>query len=298
MTGTSLRRYERPRELPGSPVAMAGPEIAPQDLGPALAGSALGPGSRDLLRALLRLGAIREFGGGGVGIEYGSLLKTSVRPDLLAGHISEAADHLQAQRANLLVVPGMSGYPIGAMYALAAGLPGLLLKKGKLQPDGDYPAGSFVIPSYTGDGDVVMSADVDAARDLLRSIAEAQLEAQAGSGRVRLEIRIAGADDIIDKGTMSQAVGESGIALARELLGQVVGDHRAATGDARPIEVGVEVVAWVTPLMKGYNGPQEQIRRLFGITPFAGLTVTGLRMDPPAIGIEGLGVVPFRAWAD
>jgi hypothetical protein len=33
--------------------------------------------------------------------------------------------------------------------------------------------------------------------------------------------------------------------------------------------------------------------RWFGIVPFAGLNVTGVHLDPPAIGIDGLGVVGF-----
>ena len=53
------------------------------------------------------------------------------------------------------------------------------------------------------------------------------------------------------------------------------------------------MVAWVTPLIKGYNRPQEHLQRWFGIDPFAGLNITSVHLDPPAIGIEGLGVVAF-----
>ena len=72
------------------------------------------------------------FPGGGAGIEYGGLLKTAARPDYIAAHVQEAADHLRERQADLLLVPGMSGYPVGAMYALAPDTPALLLKKSKL----------------------------------------------------------------------------------------------------------------------------------------------------------------------
>jgi hypothetical protein len=172
----------------------------------------------------------------------------------------------------------------------------LLLKKQKHGPEADstrYPAGSFVIPSYTGDGDVVMSADLAATQDIVDSIVGPQLEAQAGANSVTLSVRVAGADDIIDKATMSQAVSESAIIVGAAAVERFIARYRARTGDTRPIEADVRVVAWVTPLIKGYNRPQESLNRWFGITPFAGLNVTSVHLDPPALGIEGLGIVEF-----
>ncbi|MBA2470165.1 MAG: hypothetical protein H0V37_12235, partial [Chloroflexia bacterium] len=72
-----------------------------------------------------------------------------------------------------------------------------------------------------------------------------------------------------------------------------VARHRFRTGDTRPVGQDVRVVAWVTPLIKGYNRPHEHLHRWFGIVPFAGLNVTSVHLDPPALGIEGLGVVAF-----
>jgi hypothetical protein len=155
------------------------------------------------------------------------------------------------------------------------------------------PAGSFLIPSYTGDGDVVISADPPAMQDIVESIVRPQLKAQAGAGEIRIEIRVAGADDIIDKATMSQAVSESALIVAKAAADRCLAQHRFRTGDTRPAEVDVQVVAWVTPLIKGYNRPHEHLMRWFGITPFAGLNVTSVHLDPPAIGIEGVGVVAF-----
>jgi hypothetical protein len=66
-----------------------------------------------------------------------------------------------------------------------------------------------------------------------------------------------------------------------------------ATGDVRPIVPKVEVVAWVTPLIKGYNRPQEHLKRHFGLVPFAGLNVTSVHLEPSAIGVEGVGIVGF-----
>ena len=287
-----LPRYERAHEA-----------VTPQEAGvliPAakiearIAASPLSPGARGLLRGLLRLGRPAVFPGGGVGVEYGALLKTAARPDYLAAHLAEAADHLRERRADLLMVPGMSGYPVGAMYALAAELPAILLKKQAHDPaidPPDYPPGSFVIPSYTGEGDVVMSADMAAVADIVDAILTAQLAAQDGVEVPTLSLRVAGADDIIDKATMSQAVSESALVVARAAMAAFRRRYRDRTGDGRAMRESVATVAWVTPLLKGYNRPREHLRRTLGIEPFAGLTLTGVHLDPPALGIEGVGVI-------
>lgn len=293
---TTLPRYERPVESPCDSPDLTNIDVVPfTGCEAAIAGSALSPGARQLLCGLLRVGTTRDFPGGGVGIEYGSLLKTAARPDFLAGHIAEAAAHLRACNADLLVVPGMSGYPIGAMYAIVSGLPAILLKKTRLEgnPVGAFPAGSFIIPSYTGDGDVVMSADREAAQDIVDTIITAQLAAQADRAAPSLSLRLAGADDIIDKATMSQAVGESALVIGRAAIDDFIRRHRLATGDERPIDHRVELVAWVTPLIKGYNGPHAHLARSFGITPFAGLNITSVHLTPAAIGIEGVGILSF-----
>jgi hypothetical protein len=152
----TLPRYTRPHEDVAAAPADTIISFAQTDS--AIADSVLSEGARALLRGLLRIGTARVFPGGGAGIEYGGLLKTAARPEYIAEHVAEAAAHLQEQRVDLLLVPGMSGYPIGAMYALAAGIPALLLKKSRLgdEPPSAYPTGAFVIPSYTGEGDVVM----------------------------------------------------------------------------------------------------------------------------------------------
>jgi len=299
MTGShenaiSLPRYERPLEVPTPPAPLADGEFVPYDeLDRALASASLTEGGRDLLRGLLRLGRTAMFAGGGAGIEYGSLLKTAARPKYIAAHVREAAAHLQEQRVDLLVVPGMSGYPVGSMYAIVSGIPAVLLKKQRHAPDGLYPPGSFLIPSYTGDHDVVMSADLAATQDIVDEILSAQLAAQADAETLAFTLRVAGADDIIDKATMSQAVSESAMIVGSAAIARFAARHRALTGDHRPVTESVEVVAWVTPLIKGYNGPHEHLRRWFGITPFAGLNVTSLHLEPCAIGVEGIGVVGF-----
>jgi hypothetical protein len=289
----TLPRYERPRETPSTAVGTEPGAVIPFARVPAaLAASSLSAGSRALLLGLLRTGTTRVFPGGGVGIEYGGLLKTAVRPDDLGPHVREVAEHLRSRRVDLLLVPGMSGYPVGAMYSLAADIPALLLKKQKLAPDGDaagYPAGSFVIPSYTGEGDVVMSADLDAARDLVAAIVARQIAAQPSAAELEIVVRCAGADDIIDKATMAHAITECAPRFCAAALDDAIAAHR----DARSARCRVEVVSWVTPLIKTYNGPREHLRRHFGIDPFAGLSVLGVQLDPPALAIEGLGVVGF-----
>ena len=290
----ALPRYRRPDEPAGAP-APPGTVAAWEEAAGAVAAAPLTPGGRALLLGLLRTGTARTFPGGGAGIEYGSLLKTAAQPEDVAGHVREAAAHLNERGIDLLLVPGMSGYPIGAMYALASGIPALLLKKSKLTAAEaeTYPPGAFVIPSYTGDGDVVMSADPGAVADIVGRICERKLAAQPGEGPATLALRCAGADDIIDKATMSQAVGESAVVIGQTAMADWIARHRAATGDHRAIETRVELAAWVTPLIKGYNHPQAHLKNWFGIEPFAGVNVTGLSLDPPALAVEGVGPVSF-----
>jgi len=295
----ALPRYERAHEAVATPQE-SGALIPAEEIEARIAASPLSPGSKGLLRGLLRLGRPAVFPGGGVGIEYGALLKTAVRPDYLASHLAEAAEHLRERRVDLLVVPGMSGYPVGAMYALAAGLPAILLKKQVHDPacdPADYPPGSFVIPSYTGEGDVVMSADMAAVADIVYAILTAQLAAQGEVAVPTLSLRVAGADDIIDKATMSQAVSESALVVGRAAMAAFRRRYRARTGDGRAMRETVATVAWVTPLLKGYNRPREHLRDTLGIEPFAGLTLTGVHLDPPALGIEGVGVIDVSAAA-
>jgi hypothetical protein len=293
---STLRRYSRPREEAISPQATD--EVIPfANCEAAIAASALSPGSRALLRGLLRVGATKTFPGGGAGIEYGSLLKTAARPEYIALHVREAATHLRAQRTDMLLVPGMSGYPVGAMYSLAAEIPALLLKKSRLgEADPNvYPAGAFVIPSYTGEGDVIMHADPAAAADIVATIVERKLAEQADRSEVEIELRLAGADDIIDKATMSQAISESAIVVGEAALGDAIARHRARTGDTRPITTCVSVVAWVTPLIKGYNRPQEHLWRTCGLRPFAGIDFSAVYLEPPAVGVAGLGTFAFAS---
>jgi len=291
----ALPRYHRPAEPATGAATDIGEPIPWERVPQAVEASALTPGGKRLLLALLRTGTTRMFGGGGAGIEYGSLLKTAAIPADVGEHVREAAEHLRRKRIDLLLVPGMSGYPIGAMYALAAGIPALLLKKTRLTAAEaeEFPPGAFVIPSYTGEGDVVMSADPNAVRDIVDAICERQLAAQPGAGPATLTIRCAGADDIIDKATMSQAVGESAVVIGQTAMADWIARHRAATGDARSIETRVELAAWVTPLIKGYNNPQAHLKNWFGIEPFAGVNVTGLSLEPPALAVEGVGAVSF-----
>jgi len=294
---TALPRYERPHEAAEAVTPLAIDDLIPRNaLEQAIAASALTPGAKDLVRGLVRLGRPAMFGGGGAGIEYGSLLKTAVRPAFLGEHTREVAAHLHKDRVDLLMVPGMSGYPVGAMYSVVAGIPAILLKKQKHRPDvapASFPPGAFVIPSYTGDGDVVMSADLEAIQDVIDGIVRQQVAAQQRAERIALSLRVAGADDIIDKATMSQAVSESALVLGKAAIATAVAHYREESDDPRPVDIDVRVVTWVTPLIKGYNRPHEHLMRWFGITPFAGINVTGVRLDPPAIGIEGLGVVGF-----
>src|SRR5215213_2174015 len=295
LTVSPLPHYTRPRE---ETIAAPLEEIIPfSHCDAVIDNSTLSAGSRALLRGLLRIGSTRIFPGGGAGIEYGGLLKTAARPDYIAAHVSEAANHLREREADLLLVPGMSGYPVGAMYALAASTPALLLKKSKLSDANPnaYPAGAFVIPSYTGEGDVVMHADPAAVDDIVATIVARKLENLVDQPVIELELRVAGADDIIDKATMSQAVSESAVVVGEEAIGRCLARHRAQTGDQRPANVQVSVVAWATPLIKSYNRPREHLWQTFKLQPFAGLDIYSVHLDPPAIGVTGVGCIGFSA---
>jgi len=291
-----LPRYDRPSEAIAPPLTSAA-AIPWARAGQEIDASALTPGGKALLLALLRCGTTKIFPGGGAGIEYGSLLKTAARPDEIGGHIREAAAHLNDREVDIVLVPGMSGYPIGSMYALAAGLPALLLKKSRVTPAEaeQFPPGAFVIPSYTGEGDVVMSADPAAVADIIASVCERKMARQSDVEAPEIHLRFAGADDIIDKAVMSRAVGDSAGVIGALAIEHWLADWRIRTGDTRPITSRVELAAWVTPLVKGYNRPQDHLRAWFGIEAFAGLTISSLSIDPPAIGIEGVGTLEFAS---
>jgi hypothetical protein len=294
MSDSGIRRYVRPveQQTRRERITPLTPKMAEQ----AIALSMLSSGSKTLLRGLLELGSVQNFPGGGIGIEYGSLLKTAVRPDIVAGHVEEAAKHLQERQVDVLLVPGMSGFPIGSIYSYVAGIPAILLRKSEIRSDRPltYSAGAFVIPSYTGEGDVVMTADPTGVQDIVDGLLATQLAAQKEAEELHFALRCAGADDIIDKATMSHAISESASVIGEVAIETFVSEHRKRTGDQRRAHAHVEVVAWVTPLIKTYNDPQGQLRRSFGITPFSGLSITGLQTDPQAIGIEGVGMLPLH----
>jgi hypothetical protein len=285
-----VRRYERTAEQahPAAPDRI----IPVTERDAAIAGSGLSDGGKALVKALLRTSRPRVFPGGGLGIEYGALLKTAARPDLLAPHIAEVVDHLRNAQIDILFVPGMSGYPIGAMYSQASGIPALLLKKQPYPPtpETELAPGAFVIPSYTGSGDTLISADTTAAADILAGIVDRQLAEQAESLRVEITVRIAGADEIIDKATMATAITETAPIFCRAVIEDLLVTRREQIRQ-RAVAVGISVDAWVTPLLKGYNGAAEILQSRCGIAPFAGVTITSLHVDPPAIGIAGIGVL-------
>ena len=119
----------------------------------------------------------------------------------------------------------------------------------------------------------------------------------AADDLVTRRAEFAGADDIIDKGSMAVAISESAEAIGEWAIESWLLDYRARTGDQRPATSSIAVVAWITPMIKSYNRPQEQLQRLLGITPFAGLEITALQSEPPAIGIAGLGMLPLKRQA-
>ena len=65
-------------------------------------------------------------------------------------------------------------------------------------------------------------------------------------------------------------------------------DWRARTGDQRPLPLAVEMVTWVTPLLKAYNQPDAQLARVTEAPPFAGLRIAGIYTSPRAIGMTVL----------
>jgi hypothetical protein len=290
----ALPRYQRPAE-PAAQATAGRAVIPPEGHEAAIADSDLSAGSKALLRGLMRLGQAATFRGGGVGLDYEGLLKSAVRPDIVGDHVAEAAGALRRHAIDLLLVPGMSGYPIGTMYAMAAGIPALLLRKEPVRSDTlerTMPPGAFILPSYTSAGEVVMSADPLALLDITAPIFARQVE-EAGEGELRLTLRVAGADDIIDKATMARAVSESARQLGRFAAAHFERDWRARTGDRRPLPLDIAMVTWVTPLLKAYNRPDAQLARVTAAPPFAGLRISGIYTSPRAVGIEGVGTLAF-----
>jgi hypothetical protein len=290
----ALPRYQRPAE-PAAQATAGRVVIPPEGHEAAIAGSDLSAGSKALLRGLMRLGQAATFRGGGVGLDYEGLLKSAVRPDIVGDHVAEAAEVLRRHEIDLLLVPGMSGYPIGTMYAMAAGIPALLLRKEPVRSDTlerTMPPGAFILPSYTSAGEVVMSADPLALLDITAPIFARQV-AEAGEDELRLTLRVAGADDIIDKATMARAVSESARQLGRFAATRFERDWRDRTGDRRPLPLDIAMVTWVTPLLKAYNRPDAQLARVTEAPPFAGLRISGIYTSPRAVGIEGVGTLAF-----
>lgn len=290
-----LPRYDRPAEREAPPPPRRAP-VPPADHEAAIAGSTLSPGSRALLRGLMRLGRTATFRGGGVGLDYAGLLKSAVRPDIVGAHVAEAAAALREAEVDLLIVPGMSGFPIGTMYATAAGIPALLLRKEPVHAEHverTMPPGAFILPSYTSAGEVVMSADPLALLDITGAIFERQALAAEGP-TVTLRLRVAGADDIVDKATMARAVSESARHLGRYALEAFRRDWQARTGDPRPVTLEVRMVTWVTPLLKAYNRPEAQLAGLLERPVVAGLRISGIYTAPRAVGIEGVGTLAFE----
>ena len=290
----ALPRYQRPAE-PAAQATAGRVVIPPEGHEAAIAGSDLSAGSKALLRGLMRLGQAATFRGGGVGLDYEGLLKSAVRPEIVGDHVEEAAEVLRRHEIDLLLVPGMSGYPIGTMYAMAAGIPALLLRKEPVRSDTlerTMPPGAFILPSYTSAGEVVMSADPLALLDITAPIFARQV-AEAGEDELRLTLRVAGADDIIDKATMARAVSESARQLGRFAATRFERDWRDRTGDRRPLPLDIAMVTWVTPLLKAYNRPDAQLAKVTIAPPFAGLRISGIYTSPRAVGIEGVGTLAF-----
>ncbi|HYH13397.1 MAG TPA: hypothetical protein VD789_13650 [Thermomicrobiales bacterium] len=270
--------------------------IPPSRLEAALQASGLSEGARALLRGLIRIGNTATFRGGGIGLDYASLLKSAVRPDILRPHVEETARLLSDRHVDMLVIPGMSGYPVGTMYAMAAGIPALLLRKEAWREGRErtLPPGAFVLPSYTSAGVVLMTADPAALVDITSPIFERQVESQSDADRVRLSLRVAGADDIIDKATMARAASDSARQLARFAMSAYERAWRTRTGDPRPIETSISVVTWVAPLVKQYNRPDEQLAGVLESSLFAGLHITGIYTAPRAVGVDHIGVLAFE----
>jgi hypothetical protein len=283
-----LPRYSRAFET----VAAAATPVAP--LSPAAADAAivaadLTPGGRALLGALVRVARARVFPGGGVGLDYGPLLKSAIRPDVVGAHVREAAADLRG--VDLLLAPGNSGHPIAGQYAAASGVPALLLRKDALAVADVAHAGpgSFVIASYTGSGDTLISPDLAAARDIVAGVVARQVAAQAGAPALWLTLRVSGVDDIVDKGVMVRALADAAGALGAALLAEAVADLRA-DGEQRPVTTAVAFDAMLAPLRRLAPGGAA-----LPAPVHAGVEIAAVQVSPPAILVAGVGWLPLRA---
>jgi len=148
-----------------------------------------------------------------------------------------------------------------------------------------------------------MTADPNGVQDIVDHVLSTQLDAQKDAPELRFSLRFGGADDIIDKATMSQAVSESASVIGEVAIETFASRHRERTGDTRRVYSDVQVVAWVTPFIKTYTKQMglnidsdtvHPLEQLIGVKPFAGVEITGLQLDPPALGIGGVGMLALR----
>ena len=51
-------------------------------------------------------------------------------------------------------------------------------------------------------------------------------------------------------------------------------------------------------MIKSYNRPREHLWQTFQLHPFAGLDLYSVHLDPPAIGVTGVGCIGFSADGD
>ena len=92
---------------------------------------------------------------------------------------------------------------------------------------------------------------------------------------------------------MAQAITESAPLFCERAVATSIARYQETSGDQRAITTSVSVVTWVTPLIKSYNRPHEHLENRFGITPMAGVEISSVQLDPPAIGVVDVGCFAF-----
>lgn len=284
---SKLPRYIRPAET--RPPKIATDSIIPfSRVKEAIRNSQLTPGGEGLLIEILSNGGIVNFGPGNPGVFYPTLKSEENLPlHAVAHHINEVSDHLHANKVDLLFIPKNSGVPIGRRCAKQAEIVPIFLDKLEPSDDGNlYPPGSFVIPSYTGEGERVMSPPTAVLEEAVFGIMESQLR----KGQ-HVIIRQTAYDDMGDKWTMGEAIRKH----SAEAIHAAVVKYLKENPVRQDVTVSTAWQPMAVTLAKYYTTPTDQVVRKIGALPLVGLPITEIDLERQAIGILGVkGALGFK----
>lgn len=235
------------REIPYFPREVISPEQNPARWGVlsyadsirAIERSAITPGQRSFLGALLKKGGAKQFPGG-LGLDYDYVFKKLFYPQESWTAIEEMAAKF-AGKVAVVLMPERSAVIPGVQFSEALGrIPVIRMEKNGGWRETDF---AFQVDSYTGGGRDTISVE--------RQVVEAVVRERAGDKPVNLLL----VDEIIDTGGMAMGVGGNEgfvgqccrVGLPVRLVGVAALMEKSYTGAAVKLrqELGIEVVSAV-----------------------------------------------------